>query len=169
MLTAISSFLFNRYSLFFVVLVVIIVLVGAGKLIWNRYTIGFLVILGLCIGLWSWHDKLIKDDRVAVVAPYIKLIDDNNKAAEAKFKEETDKVAAVTAALKTFSDQQEKTNATNTQTITTLNTKLRATRLRDPYSQTRCSGGSAQSSVAASAPSGATDGAETSGLLSEQT
>src|SRR5665647_123615 len=101
------GFLFNRWTFLILVIVVIVALVGAGKLIWNRYTISGLVLLALGIGLWSWHDKAVKDDRTATAAPYIKLIDDNNKAAEKKLAEETAKTTAVSKALKEFSTQQE--------------------------------------------------------------
>lgn len=166
MITTITGFLFNRWSFLILAIVIIVALVGAGRLVFNKYTIGSLVLLALGIGLWTWHDKKVEDDRVATAAPYIKLIDDNNKAAEKKLKEETDRVDAANKVLKDFSTQQEAKDHANTQTITALNSKLRNTRLRDPYSQTRCSGSSTQGGNSTNTQSSAGDTPEGSGLLS---
>lgn len=161
------SLIFNRYSLLILAIVIVVALVGAQKLAYNRYTVGGLLVLALGIGLWSWHDKAVKDDRVAIAAPYIKLTKDNNDAAAAKLKEETDKTTAVTKAFKEFSTQQEKIDVTNTQAIFALNVKLRNTRLRDPGKTGGCSSG-AQSTNPARANDSATDAGQGSGLLSNE-
>jgi hypothetical protein len=167
MITFISGFLFNRFSFFLVALLVIAALVFFGKLVWNKFVIGGLVLLALCIGLWTYHDKLIKDDRTATAAPYIKLIDDNNKAAEKKLADETDRVNATNKQLTFALALQEKNDVTNDQVITILADKLHATRLRDPYQTRGCSSG-AQSPNPANTQSSAGDGAGTGGELSTE-
>jgi hypothetical protein len=167
-MTAILGFLFSRWTFLILAVVVVGVLVSTGRLFLSKYTIGGLVLLALGIGLWSWHDKAVKDDRIAVAAPYIKEIKDNNDAAEKKLKEETAKTDAVTKALKEFSTQQELEGAINEKTVILLADKLNAAgRLRDPY-QTGCSGSSAQSGNTVSAESGAGNATGTGGELSKE-
>lgn len=42
------------------------------------------MLLTLCIGLWTWHDKLVKDDRTATAAPYIQQIKDMQAKRDAE-------------------------------------------------------------------------------------
>lgn len=158
--------IFNRYSLLILAVVIVAALVGAQKLIWNKATIGGLLVLALGIGLWSLHDRWVKTDRLAATAPYIKLIKDNNDAAEAKLKELTDKIEATTRQLKFAIIDQEKTNATNLQTIVTNNQRP-PIRLRDPY-KTGSSGSCPQTGSTGNPQSGPGNGTEASGLLSTQ-
>lgn len=165
-MTTVLGLLFSRWTLLLVAVLLVVALVGAQKLVYNRYSVGGLVLLALGIGLWTWHDAAVKADRVATAAPWIKLIKDNNDAAEAKLAVETAKTAAETKALKEFSIQQEGIDHANDQTIVSLNAKLRATRLRDPGKAGGCSGG-ATGANPASASAGAADAGQGSGLLSE--
>ena len=57
------AFLFNRYTFLILAVVIIVVLVGAGKLVWNRYTIGGLLALALGIAVWTAYGKLITEQR----------------------------------------------------------------------------------------------------------
>lgn len=123
---------------------------------------GVLVLTGLITaGYFGWRSH----ERGIGAAPYIQQIKDNNDAAAAKLAELTAKADAATRALKDFATQQEISDHANTQTITALNLKLRAIRLRDPGQTGRCSGGT-QSASPASAADSATDPSQGSGLLS---
>lgn len=58
------GFLFNRWALLILVVVVMVALVGAQKLMWNRYTIGGMLLLVMGIGAWTIHDRWVVAERV---------------------------------------------------------------------------------------------------------
>lgn len=164
-MSAILGFLFSRWTLLIAAVVIVMVLVNAGKLVFNKYVIAGLLTLAVGIGLWSWHDHLVTADRLAVTTPYIDAIKKANDEAVVKLKEETAKTDAATKALKEFSTRQEGIDHANTETITALNSKLRNTRLRDPGKTGGCGGG-AQGSNPASADNSAASAGAGDGLFS---
>lgn len=124
---------------------------------------GALLLVGaMSAGYLGWRAH----ERGVGAAPYIQMIKDNNYAAVAKLKEETAKSDAATKALKEFSTRQEGIDHANTQTIVSLNSKLRSTRLRDPGKAGGCSGGATGANPASAGP-GAASASAGSGLLSE--
>lgn len=94
--------------------------------------------------------------------------------AAAALLQETERANAATKALQTLVDQQNQKDTQHAQTLNDLGSRLRAAagpnqRLRDPHAIAGCgpSGDSPTGATATAAGPGATDRAETGGLLSE--
>lgn len=177
-MSMIWGLLFNRFTFLILAIAVVVALVGAKKLIWNKWTIGTLVLLALGIGLWTvvqkWESSIRADERVIVVKIYEDALTKQKEQASALLATETAKATAATKELQDFKITQEKEDAINNQTVSILADKLHAMagtagRLRDPY-QTGCGGGggSAQSQTVGGTQSGQGDGAEAGGLLSPE-
>lgn len=177
-MSTVLGFLFNRYVFLAVAVLIVVALVGAQKLIWNKWTIGTLVALALGIGVWTaidkWEASIRADERTIVVKIYEDALTKQKKQAAALLATETAKAAAATKALQDFKITQEKEDAINEKTVSILADKLRALagpagRLRDPY-QTGCGvgGGNAQSQSVGGTQSGQGNGAEAGWLLSPE-
>jgi hypothetical protein len=114
-------------------------------------------LLGVALGVWAylhWRDTQREIGRDEVRAEWQAATDDAKNRVE-----ELEEAARIKAAEHAVKD------AENAKTIATLTDKLRAAgRLRDPYATARCPVAQGPASTA----SGAADGTETAGLLSEQ-
>jgi hypothetical protein len=87
---------FSKWMLLILALV-IIALVGAGKLIYNKWVLGALVLLALGFAAFSWHGGKVAADRTATAKPYIAQIkaDKDKRDAEiAQLKLAADKATA---------------------------------------------------------------------------
>lgn len=96
MITTLLGFFLTKWTLLALALV-LIVLIGAGKLIYNRYTLGALVILALGFAAWTWHGSKVAADRTATAKPYIAQIADmteKRKQEIEKQKADADKATA---------------------------------------------------------------------------
>lgn len=173
-MSTVLGFLFNRYTFLILAIVIIVALVGAGRLVWNRYTIGGLLILALGIGGWTaiqkWEARIRADEHKIVVDEYNFKIEAQKATATALLATETAKVKTAEDALLKLHFEGELRDKTNEGAIVILADKLqRLGRLRDPgFTGCRPSGSSATSQTPASTNNSASDPSDGAGLLSEQ-
>lgn len=139
-----------------------------------RWLMALGVIASLLLGYMAWekHQQNIGETRAnarwAIATVQLK------KEATDKLDAEKKKVAEVEQRLQDFKNQQEIKDARNQTTVTSLGNRLRMLagstgRLRDPNATgCGCSGSGSESQTATTTNNSTDNGAQTSGLLSEQ-